>query len=219
MRSGSRRWHTVLPRDHHGPNLRHKAFNHKILERQTMMIIPPNHHGPEVWRFIRLLRTFAIPEGRRDSLASCCQDPDADKPAGDPAGGVGGVKVGGRNPFALRPLRRICFPETDARRAAPAPLHLAFIAGCPIGMRWQAVAGDRGVAKFCTPARRRSCKTWQELRLWLLSSRTLCLAVCTPARLVPEAPRGARCCRWRFSPTKPGLRKRKRSSPMYAKTG
>ena len=99
------------------------------------------------------------------------------------------MKVGGAIPFALRPLRRICFPETDARRAAPAPLHLAFIAGCPIGMRWQAVAGDRGVAKFCTPARRRSCKTWQELRLWLLSSRTLCLAVCTPARLVPEAPR------------------------------
>jgi hypothetical protein len=55
---------------------------------------------------------------------------------------------------------------------------------CTVGVDWQSLTNHCAVANFCTPAHRRSCKTWPALQIWLLSRRTLCLPVCTPAPLV-----------------------------------
>jgi hypothetical protein len=55
-----------------------------------------------------------------------------------------------------------------------------------VGVDWQPLTKHRAVANFCTPAPRRSCKTWHALQIWLQSRRTLCIPVCTPAPLVKK---------------------------------
>ena len=68
---------------------------------------------------------------------------------------------------------------------------------CTVGVDWQRLTNHRAVANFCIPAPRRSCKTWHALQIWLQSSFTLCLPVCTPAPLVKKH-LGGRWPRWRL---------------------
>jgi hypothetical protein len=68
---------------------------------------------------------------------------------------------------------------------------------CTVGVDWQPLTNHRAVANFCTPAPRRSYKTWPALQIRLQSRRTLCIPVCTPASLVKKR-RDGRWLRWRF---------------------